>query len=133
MLSSAPKYVFLIFAMLLNIPQIIFLQVSFTRYSFVNLSFATRSFPYFDQHLQRISYERRGYWINKYFCPILAFGTVVGLTMIILNSGIYASTLSSTFLPASYIATTLLVIAAAVVALLIYMCSYMKGLKADIS
>jgi len=131
MLTSGPKYIFLILGGLFIIPQIIFLQLSFTRYSLVNYSLRARNFPFFDVHLPKINYERRGYWVNKYFVPIIAFGALIGVLMIALNLGIYESTLSSTSLSTTYIVVTLVVVAVAVVGLLIYMRGYLRGLATD--
>jgi hypothetical protein len=130
-LSSAPKFVFLIFAVLFNIPQTVFLLLSNARNSLASSPFSTINFPSFHLRLPKINYERRGYWVNRYFAPILAFGVVVGATMIALSLGIYMSALLAGFLSPVFIVGTVVVIAAAVVALIIYMRNYARELKAD--
>jgi len=130
-LASGPNYIFLLFAGVFNIPQVVFLLLSGMRYSLVDSQFSAINFPSFQSHLPKINYERRGYWVNKYFSPILALGTVVGLIMIILTLGIYESTLSSQFLPPVYVIGTVAVVAAAVIALIVYMHGYLKGLVTD--
>jgi Protein of unknown function (DUF1648) len=130
-LSSGPKYIFLLFAVLFNIPQVVFLLLSVARNNIAASPLSAVNFPSFHSRLPKVNYGRRGYWVNKYFSPILAFGSVVGLALIVLNSGIYESTISSTFLPASYIYGTIAVIAAGVIGLLIYMVGYATKLESD--
>jgi hypothetical protein len=130
-LSTAPKYIFLLFAILLNIPQTVFLLLSVSRNYLASSPFSTINFPSFHLRLPKINYEKRGYWVNKYFAPILAFGAVVGTAMFFLNLAIYESVLSSNSLSPLYIIGTIVVIAVGVVALLIYMRSYVQKLDTD--
>jgi len=131
--SSAPSYVFLLFAALLNIPQVIFLLLSLLRNPLASSPLGTINFPRFYSRLPKINYERRGYWVNRYFEPVMAFGNVVGVMMIFLSVGIYESALSANSLSPFYVIGTIAVIAAGVIGLLIYLRGYSRRLGADSS
>lgn len=132
MLSSGPSYIFLLFSGLFNIPQVIFVVFSIGRRSIAGSPISAINFPNFPARVSKVSYERRGYWVNKYFSMILAFGTVIGLVMIILSLGIYESAISAGSLPQPYIEGTIVAVVTAVIVLLFYMRSYLGQLKTDI-
>jgi DNA-binding transcriptional ArsR family regulator len=60
MLSSGPSYIFLLFAGLFNVPQLIFLFLSFARRVVASTPVAATNFPSFNKRLPKINYERRG-------------------------------------------------------------------------
>jgi hypothetical protein len=81
--------------------------------------------------LPRINYERRGYWVNKYFSPVLAFGELVGGELLFVNLEIYESALKAGTLSATYIIGVVAVIVAGVVVFLVYMKGYVRKLDTD--
>jgi len=130
-LSTAPKYIFLLFATLFNIPQCVFLVLSRSRNQLASSPFSTINFPSFPSRLPRINYERRGYWVNKFFSPVLAFGALVGGALLFLNLEIYQSILNAGALSVTYIIGVVAVIAAGVAVLLVYMKGYAQKLDTD--
>lgn len=129
--ASAPKAIFLALALLLNIPQGVFLVLSRARYSLVNrYPFALR-IPRFTSSLSQMDYERRGYWINRLFAAVLAVAVVVGAAMIYLMAGIYESAVSGTTLPAYSVGLTLVVTGAAVMGLVSYLLGFSRQMRAE--
>ncbi len=132
MLSSGPKYIFLLFSGLFNIPQAIFLLLSIGRRSVASTPITATNFPSFSTRLQKINYERRGYWVNKYFSMLLAFGSVIGFVLLLLNLGIYESAISASSLSTLWIEGIIAVVVIAVIGLLVYMRNYVRQLKRDV-
>jgi DNA-binding transcriptional ArsR family regulator len=129
--GSAPKGILIVIAVLLNIPQGVFLILSRARYSLVNrYPFAVR-IPRLASNLSQMDYERRGYWINRLFAALLAFAVVVGGTMAYLMTGIYVSATSGTSLSIYSVELTLLVVGIAVIGLLYYLQSYSRQMRAE--
>jgi len=129
--ASAPKGIFIALAVLLNIPQGIFLILSRARYSLVNRYPFAISAPRFASNLSQMDYERRGYWINRLFAALLAVAVVVGATMTYLMTSIYESAMSGTSLPPYSVELPLLVIGVAVIGLLYHLRSYSGEMRAE--
>jgi len=127
--ATAPKSIFLLFAVVFNISQVVFLSLSVFQYPVVRRQMNSPSYPPFRTYLSKVSYEMRGYWINRYFSPIMAIGVVVGLLMIVLSLSFYQSVISSNgAAPVEIIIATLAIVLVSTVVLVNYMRGYVKRL-----
>ena len=125
---------FLLFAALFSLPEIIFLVVSASRFSLVNNFSGTIGFPRnFYKNLLSISYEKRGYWVNRLFGALLSFGAVVGLMMFTLTFEIYEGTLSNGVLSPYVVIGVVLVILISAVGLILYLRRYSREMTTDAS
>jgi DNA-binding transcriptional ArsR family regulator len=129
--ALAPKWVFLVLAALLNIPQLVFLLVSGARYALINRYPFAINIPGFRSNLSQLDYERRGYWVNRLFSAVLMVATIVGFAMISLCVGLYLTVVSGTDLVASSVAVTLLISSVAVAGLLYYLRGYSRDMATE--
>jgi DNA-binding transcriptional ArsR family regulator len=129
--TSVSREIFLLLAVLLNIPQLVFLVLSIARHRLVNRYPASMSIPRLQASLAQMDYERRGYWINRMFSAILVVGVVVGAMMTLLTVSIYESSLSAGSLSSSVVVLVILVVAMAVLCLVYQELRYSREMVVD--
>jgi hypothetical protein len=129
--TSVSRGIFLLLAVLLNIPQLVFLVLSIARHRLVTRYPSSMSIPRLRASLAQMDYERRGSWINRMFSAILLVGVVVGAMMTLLTVSIYESSLSAGALSSSVVILIILVVAIAVLCLIYQELRYSRDMAAD--
>ncbi len=105
--------VFLIILPLISIAPLAIMLTARYRFTLVNKYPYLINLPAFYAYITRVPFERRAYWVNRYFEAMLAIGAFLTLYFNLLLLGIYLGTiqeaLPSWFLPTILLMTPLLV------------------------
>ncbi|MBI2937364.1 MAG: DUF1648 domain-containing protein [Thaumarchaeota archaeon] len=105
--------VFLIVTPLISIAPLAIMLMTRYRFTLVNRYPYLINLPAFYAYITRIPFERRGYWVNRYFEAMLAIGAFLTLYFNLLLLGIYLGTiqeaLPSWFLPNTFLMMPLMV------------------------
>ena len=81
--------IFLIMMPTLAIAPILIILVTQYRYTFINKYPYLINLPAFYTYIPKIPFEKRGYWINKYFEAVLAIGVFTTVEMILIMWVVY--------------------------------------------
>ncbi len=105
--------VFLIILPLISIAPLAIMLTARYRFTLVNKYPYLINLPAFYAYIMQVPFERRAYWVNRYFEAMLAIGAFLTLYFNLLLLGIYVGTiqeaLPSWFLPTVLLMTPLLV------------------------
>jgi|TARA_B100001971_G_C18126846_1_gene502531 hypothetical protein len=99
--------IFLIMIPTLSIAPVIIILISHYRYTLINKHPYLTNLPAFYMYIPKIPFEKRGYWVNKYFEAVLALGVFTTVEMIIILWGIYIASIEEV-LPNWFLPVTLL-------------------------
>jgi len=80
---------FLIITPVMSLAQIIILIVSKYRFTLLNKYSSIINLPAFYTYIIEIPFEKRGYWVNKYFEVVLAVSVSLSLLTSLLFRGVY--------------------------------------------
>ena len=81
--------IFLIVTPFMTLAQTIILIVSKYRFTLLNKYPYLINLPAFYTYIMEIPFQKRGYWVNRYFEVVLALGVVLSLLMSLIFFGIY--------------------------------------------
>jgi len=87
------KSMFLIIPLAFSIGPILIMLITKYRYTLLNKYPYLINIPSFYAKIQRLPYEKRGIWINKYFEAILVLDLWLIIGFILITYGIYVGTL----------------------------------------
>ncbi len=90
------KIEFLFIAPALTIGPAIILVISKYRFTLINKYPYLINIPAFYSNIYRIPEHRRGFWINRYFEAVLWLGAILGIYLLILEYGMFLSSVSGT-------------------------------------
>ena len=85
--------IFLIMMPTLAIAPILIILVTQYRYTFINKYPYLINLPAFYTYIPKIPFEKRGYWVNKYFEAVLAIGVFTTVEMILIMWVVYIGTI----------------------------------------
>ena len=97
--------IYLLVLPIMSLAPIIILLVTVYRFTALNKYPYLINLPAFYAYITRIPYEKRGYWVNRYFEVVLAVGAFLSAYMSLLLWGIYLGSVEEAipnwFLPLS--------------------------------
>ncbi len=122
--------IFIIMPLLLSIAPIIIILITTYRFTLVNKHPYLINLPAFYAYLPKIPFEKRSYWLNKYFEAVLAIGAFLALEMNLILWGIYVAALEEA-LPNWFLPITILMSFVMIPPLFYYFYKLSKRMKKD--
>lgn len=99
--------IFLIMIPALSIAPVLIILMAYFRFTLINNHPYLINLPAFYAYIPKIPFEKRGYWVNKYFEAVLAIGVIITAEMILILWGIYIAAVEEV-LPNWFLPITLL-------------------------
>ncbi len=124
--------VFLIVTPLISIAPVAIILVARYRFTLVNKYPYLVNLPAFYAYITRVPFERRGYWINRYFEAMLAIGAFLTLYFNLLLLEIYLGTVQEA-LPSGFLPTTFMMMPLMVGALFYYFYRLSNQMKKEMT
>lgn len=124
--------IFLIMIPTLSIAPVLIILMVYFRVTLVNNHPYLINLPAFYAHIPKIPFEKRCYWVNKYFEAVLAIGVITIAEMILILWGIYIASVEEV-LPNWFMPVTLLMIFLIIPPMIYYFYKLSQKMKKAIS
>ncbi|MCL4436218.1 MAG: DUF1648 domain-containing protein [Thaumarchaeota archaeon] len=124
--------VFLIVMPLISIAPLIIMLTARYRFTLINKYPYLINLPAFYAYIMGVPFERRAYWVNRYFEVLLAIGTFLTFYLNLLLLGIYLGTIQEA-LPRWFMLITLLMTPTLVVVMVYYFYRLSNQMKKEMT
>ncbi|MEE9585611.1 MAG: DUF1648 domain-containing protein [Nitrososphaerales archaeon] len=129
--SYGSSDVFLVVLPIVSIAPIIIILVTTYRFTLLNKYPYLINLPAFYAYIPKIPFEKRAYWVNRYFEAILAVGAFLSLYMNLMLWGIYLGTIEEA-LPNWWLPLIILMVSSMITSLIYYFYRLSKQMKKEI-
>ena len=124
--------IFLIMIPTLSTAPVIIMLISYYRFTLINKHPYLINLPAFYAYIPKIAFEKRGYWVNKYFEAVLALGVFTTVEMIVILWGIYIASIEEV-LPNWFLPVILLMSFIMIPPLIYYFYKLSKRMKKEMT
>ncbi len=125
------KSTFLIVPAAFSIAPVIFLLLTKFRFTLINRYPYLINLPGFFINITKVSPEKRGFWINRYFEAVLCLGVILTFSLLIIELGIYLGKIHGK-LPLWFLPFSLSMPAWLIFPFFIYLSKLSKDMKEEI-